>query len=197
VPGCAACQGTLMTFQEVTGELAVSVTPVRVPDMLLPRLHTELEPRRTRRMPSWGGGRMVAAVAAAVVLVGVAGLAVSSRGSGTDPVLANADLAQIRTVAAQPGAQTTDLGEADEVTAPGVDETYVMGEGVSPPPTGMTYRLWAIGTDGARYLGDFMPVQGVVALEIQIDAATVQLLVTVEPAGSEPGAPGQPAWSAA
>jgi anti-sigma-K factor RskA len=197
VPDCADCQDTLTAFQGITGDLAVSVAPGRVPEMLLPRLHTQLEPRRTRRMPAWGGGRVVAAVAAVVVLVGVAGLAVSSRGGGSDPVLANADLAQIRSVAAQPGAQTTDLGEADEVTAPGIEETYVMGEGVSAPPAGMTYRLWAVGPDGARYLGDFTPVQGIVALEIQIDTATVRLLVTVEPAGSEPGTPGQPAWSAA
>ena len=197
VPGCEDCQLTLTAFQELTGDLAASVAPTRVPDMVLPRLHTELEPRRTRRMPAWGGGRVVAAVAAVVVLVGAAGLAVSSRGGGADPVLANADLAQIRSIAAQPGAQVTDRGEVDEVTAPGIEETYVMGTGVSAPPSGMTYRLWALGPDGASYLGDFAPVQGIVALEIQIDTATVQLLVTLEPAGSEPGSPGQPAWSAA
>jgi hypothetical protein len=196
VPGCATCQETLTAFQGLTGELAVSVTPAVVPDMLLPRLRNELEPRRTRRMPAWGGARIVAAVAAVVVAVGVAGLAVSS-GGGADPVLANADLAQIQRLAAQPAAQRTDLGEADEVTAPGVEETYVMGTGVSAPPPGMTYRLWAIGPDGARYLGDFAPVNGVVALEIRIDTATAQLLVTLEPVNSEPGAPGQPAWSAA
>jgi hypothetical protein len=129
VPGCATCQDTLTAFQGIVGDLAVSVAPARVPDMLLPRLHTELEPRRTRRMPTWGGGRMVAAVAAVVVAVGIGGLAVStSGGGGADPVLANADLAQIRSIAARPDARTTDLGEADEVKAPGVEETYVMGE---------------------------------------------------------------------
>ena len=196
VPDCATCQDTLTAFQGLTGALAVSVAPARVPDMLLPRLHTQLDPRRTRRMPMWGAGRVAAAVAAVVVVVGVAGLVVSS-GGGSDPVLANADLAQVRSVASLPGAQKTDLGEADEVTAPGVEETYVMGEGVSAPPPGMTYRLWAMGPDVARYLGDFAPVIGVVALEIHVAAGTVQLLVTVEPIGSEPGSPGQPAWAAA
>jgi anti-sigma-K factor RskA len=196
VPSCADCQDTLTAFQKVTGDLGVSVAPTRVPDMLLPRLHTQIEPRRTRRIHVLGGGRIVAAVAAVLVLVGVAGSVVSS-GGATDPVLANADLALVESVAALPGAQKVDLGEADEVSAPGVEETYVMGRGVSAPPAGMTYRLWAIGPSGARYLGDFTPVNGIVALEIQIGSGTVQLLVTVEPVGSEPRTPGQPAWSAA
>jgi len=80
---------------------------------------------------------------------------------------------------------------------PGMEETYVYGTGVSTPPVGFTYRLWAIGSSGAAYIGDFAPVNGVVVLEISIDPIVVErLLVTLEPTGSEPGAPGQPAWSA-
>jgi hypothetical protein len=196
VPDCSTCRQTLRSFQELTGELAVSVAPLQTPDLVLPRLHEELEPRRARRGPTWGAGRIAAAVAAVVVLVGVAGLAVSSSGGG-NPVLANADLAQVRELQARPDAHTTSLGEADEITAPGVEETYLFGTGVSMPPPGMTYGLWEIGPSGARYLGSFTPVDGVVALEFPLDSTTVRLLVTLELAGSQPGTPGQPAWAAA
>jgi anti-sigma factor RsiW len=195
VPDCAACRATLDDFLAITGDLGVSVAPIAPPEMLLPRLQGELEPRRTRRLAGWHPARLVAAAAAVVVLVGVAGLAVTSGNGGGQ--LAQADLSQIRSIAARPDAQTTDLGQADEVTVPGLEETYVMGTGVASPPSGTIYRLWAVGPSGADYLGDFAPVNGIVALELRLDERTLQLLVTLEPADSEPGSPGQPAWPAA
>jgi Anti-sigma-K factor rskA len=196
VPDCATCRTTLTDLQAVTGDLAVSVAPLAPPEMLLPRLAGELEPRRMRRLAGWSPARLVAAAAAVVVLIGIAGLALTSADGGGQ-TLAQADLAQIRSIAAQPGAETTDLGEADEVTAPNREETYVMGTGVVSPPSGMIYRLWAVGSSGTSYLGDFAPVNGIVALELTLDETTVQLLVTLEPADSEPATPGQPAWPAA
>ena len=148
-------------------------------------------------MPSWNPARLVAAAAAVVVLVGIAGLAITQAGGGNQ-LLTQADLAKAQAVAARDDAQVYDLGQADEVTAPGLAETYVYGTGVSMPPAGTTYRLWAIHGTAASYIGDFLPIGGVVALEIAIDPSSVDhLLVTVEPADSSPGSPGQPAWSAA
>jgi anti-sigma-K factor RskA len=197
VPGCARCRETLDDFAGVVGDLGLAAPPAPVPDLLWPRIERDLEPRSGRRFASWSGGRVVAAVAAVVAVVGIAGLVTTTRG-GDAPVLANADLAQIRSLAERPDAETTDVGEVDEVTAPGVEETYVMGTDVSMPPPGMTYRLWAIDADGsAAYVGDFTPVNGTVALAVHLDDETVRLLVTFEPAGSEPGSPGQPAWPAA
>jgi len=47
-------------------------------------------------------------------------------------------------------------------------------------------------------LNDFIPDNGVVALHIAVDPASVNdLLVTVEPIASEPSQPGEPAWKAA
>jgi anti-sigma-K factor RskA len=197
VPGCDRCRETLDDFAAVVGDLGMSVTPAPTPDLLWPRIERELEPRSGRRFPSWSGGRVAAAVAAVVAVVGIAGLVVTTSGADA-PALANADIAQIRSLAERPDAETTDVGEVDEVTAPGVEETYVMGTGVSMPPPGTTYRLWAIhGDASAEYVGDFTPINGTVALEVHLDDGTVQLLVTLEPAGSEPGSPGQPAWPAA
>jgi anti-sigma-K factor RskA len=198
VPGCATCRETVRSFQELTGELAVSVDEVPPPDMLLPRLQRDLGPRRTRRMPSWSGGRIAATVAAVVVAVGVAGVLVGGGGNGGDPVLANADLSRIQTIKDAQGTTTTDYREVEQVTPADREETYVIGTSVPAPPAGMTYRLWAIGSDGvATYIGDFLPIEGVVALEIHVDPTTIDLRFTIEPAGSHPVTPGQPAWSAA
>jgi anti-sigma-K factor RskA len=196
VPDCDTCKQTLRAFQEVTGDLGTSTDAIHPPDMLLPRLQRDLGPRRVRRMPTWSAGRIAATVAAVVVAVGVAGVIVGD-GNGTDSVLANADLSQIQSIKALAGTQTTDIDKVEQVTPEDREETYVMGTSVPAPPPGQTYRLWAIGPDGATYIGDFMPVDGIVALEIRLDPTTLQLQVTVEPAGSEPVSPGQPAWSAA
>ena len=200
VPGCSDCLATLDAFQGLTGDLATSVTPAAVPDTLLPRLHRSLDGRRTRRMPTWSPARLVAAAAAAIVLVGVAGLAITQAGgdSGTQ-LLTQADLAKVTEIANRSDAQVTDLGYADEVTAPGLEEIYLQGSGVPMPAQGTTYRLWVVSTAGsATYVGDFLPVAGLVVLEISIDPTAVDhLLVTLEPAGSDPSQPGDPAWASA
>ena len=106
----------------------------------------------------------------------------------------------VNEVASLPDAEVTDLGYADEVTAPGLEEIYLRGSGVPSPPDGSTYRLWAISpSGGATYIGDFVPVAGAILLGIAIDPTAVDhLLITLEPAGSDPGEPGQPApWAAA
>jgi hypothetical protein len=197
VPACAECRATLVSFQAVIGDLGAVPDPVTPPETLLPRLHRSLDDRRRRVMPAWNPGRLVAATAAVVVLVGIAGLAVTQvAGRDSAQLLTQADLDQATTFAEQPDAQVTDLGEADEITAPGREEVYVMGTRVSSPPAGFTYRLWTVNDEQANYVGDFQPIAGVVVLELSIDPSTERLLVTMEPSGSEPGSPGQPAWSA-
>ena len=200
VPECGACRSTLDAFQGLTGDLATIPTPAAVPDTLLPTLHRSLDGRRTRRLASWNPGRLVAAAAAAIVLVGVAGLAVTQTGGDASAqLLTKADLQQVNAVATRPDAEVTDLGQADEVTAPGLEEIYVSGSNVAMPPAGSTYRLWVVSTTGgATYVGDFVPEGGMVALAIAIDPSGVDhLLVTLASAGSEASEPGELAWPAA
>lgn len=200
VPDCTDCLATLDAFQGLTGDIALVAAPVSVPDTMLPRLHRSLDGRRSRRMPTWHPGRLVAA-AAAVALIGVAGLAITQVGgdAGTQ-LLTQADLQVVNEVASRSDAQVRDYGAAEEVTAPGLEEIYLRGSGVPSPPDGWTYRLWAISPSGAAtYVGDFVPVAGAILLGIAIDPTAVEsLLITSEPAGSEPAEPGQPApWAAA
>jgi hypothetical protein len=153
-------------------------------------------------LPAWGLTRIVAAAAAAIFVVGVAGLAIARSGGSPEQqqLLSQADLAHVQELASKPGTQIQPVGrEAQEVVTPGLEELYLMGTGVQPPPDGFTYRAWIVNHDGvATWAGDFVPEGGNVVFRIEVDPATVDhLLVTVEPNESEPSQPGTPAWPAA
>jgi hypothetical protein len=201
VPSCGRCRETLEAFGVVAADLALDVTSVPPPDTLLPRLHRELEPvgRRTpgsRR----SSGRIVAAAASLVLLVGLGGLAASQLGGGGSTIqsLSKENIQQAIESAKGQGGTTTDLGQARAIWNPGAEEFYVYGDDVPAPATGMVYRLWAVGAE-TRWIGDFVPeADGMVALKILLDPSTIDSLqVTLEPADSEPNTPGDPAWSSA
>ncbi len=200
VPECAACRATLDAFQGLTGEIGMAATPAAPPETLLPRLHRSLDGGRRRGLPAWSPTRLVAAAAAAVVVVGAAGLVISERaGSAPEQRLSQADLATVRELKSKPDTQTNDIdGRATEVVAPGVEELYIIGSGIETPPAGLTYRLWTVNEQGETWVGDFVPVDGRIVLRVAVDPSTVDdLLVTLEPADSEPSQPGEPAWDAA
>lgn len=193
VPDCITCRGTLDAFRGVTGELGLVADPLAPPEPLLPRIERELAGGRRRRSPRWGPARMVVGAAAAVVLIGAVGLALTNDGgSGPSALLTKADLATVTTLASSPGTEKTKVGEATEVEPPTHDELYIMWTGVPAPVAGFTYRLWAIRGDSFTYLGDFLPDNGVVALRIAVDPATVDhLSITTEPLGSPPSQPAE------
>jgi hypothetical protein len=201
VPECAACRATLDAFQGLTGEIGMAAAPSAPPEMLLPRLHRSLDGGRRRGLPAWSPTRLVAAAAAAVVVVGAAGLVISER-AGSPPEqqrLSQADLATVRELKTQQGTQTNDIdGRATEVVPPGLEELYVIGSGIETPPAGLTYRLWTVSEQGETWVGDFVPEDGRIVLRVAVEPSTVDdLLVTLEPADSEPSEPGEPAWDAA
>ncbi len=200
VPECAACRSTLDAFQGLTGEIGMAAAPSAPPETLLPRVHRSLDGGRRRGLPAWSPTRLVAAAAAAVVVVGAAGLVISERaGSAPEQRLSQADLATVRELKSKPDTQTNDIdGRATEVVAPGVEELYIIGSGIETPPAGLTYRLWTVNEQGETWVGDFVPVDGRIVLRVAVDPSTVDdLLVTLEPADSEPSQPGEPAWDAA
>jgi len=195
VPGCVRCRETLDAFQAVAADLALDAPPIAPPETLLPQLHRELEPRTSRGR--WSPARIVAVAASVVLVVGLGGLALTQIG-GSGTAGAPADLEQAMKIATTPGAKQTDLGHATEITAPGVEQFVIFGTDVPAPPPGMTYRLWAMSDGSARFLGSFVPDDGRVILLISIDPTTFErLLVTTEPADSQPSTPGSPAWAEA
>jgi len=200
VPGCASCRGTLEAFGSVAADLSLAVPSVEPPETLLPRLHRSMEPRgrRAGALASWGTSRAVAVAAGLVLVIGLGGLALTRGGSGGSQ-LASADLAEALAVAGRSDAQTTNLGHATEVTVPGMTEFYIYGQQVPLPPAGSVYRLWLVAGSSVTYVGEFSPKpDGTVALLIKADPrAFDHALITVEPSGSEPSEPGEPAWQQA
>lgn len=199
VPGCAQCRATLSAFGRVAADLALDATPVAPPATLLPRMRRELKRQDQAVGTRWSAGRLAAVAASLVLVVGLGGV-VLTRGDGSDvtTLAASNDIQQALDAAGRPDAQTTQMGPMTEVDASGLEQVYVYGHDVPPPPPGMTYRLWATSETDAAYLGDFLPPPGEMMLEITVDRSRYDgLLVTVEPLGSTPSEPGEPAWGAA
>jgi hypothetical protein len=179
----------------------MSPVPADPPETLLPRLHRSLDGGRQRGLPAWNPRGLVAAAAAAIVVIGVAGLVVTQRDRGSQPqLLSQADLADVQRVKGDPSTNTTPISPyADELYSPQLEVIYVFGREVPPPPSGSIYRLWSVDTQGDEtWVGDFVPLDGRVALRVAVDPATVDhLLVTIEPADSQPSHPGDTTWAAA
>jgi anti-sigma-K factor RskA len=190
VPDCDDCRATLDSFQGLTGEIGLSAAPVAPPDTLLPRLRRSLDGGR-RGLPAWSPTRLVAAAAAAVVVVGAAGLAIAQRDRAPAPQqsLSRADIADVQEL--RDGSDPILVNDyMKELVAP--EELLVWGRNVPAPPPGSTYRLWTVDAEGEEtWAGDFAPVNGEFVVRVTVDPTTVEdLLVTVEPMGSEPSEPG-------
>ena len=145
----------------------------------------------------WTPGRLVAAAASVVLVIGVGGMALTQLEDRKTAQVPAADVQNALELAMKPGAVQQPLGgNASEISAPGVQELYVYGRAVPFPAPGLVYRLWAVSAHHATHLRDFLPYpDGTVLVRIAIDPSTFDhLLVTVEPAGSEPSEPGDPAW---
>jgi hypothetical protein len=193
VPGCADCRMTLDAFGSVVADLALDAPVVEPPETLLPALHRELEPRTQRR--GWSPARVGAVAAGFVLVVGLGGLAFTQFG-GSDGTLPQGDITEAIKTMLRSDATKTDLGEATEISAPGLEAFYLLGADVPPPSPGLVYRLWTVSGDRATYLGDFRPASnGLVVIRIELDPNSFDhVLVTEEPVESTPSTPGDPAW---
>lgn len=200
VPGCGRCRATLLAFTDTVADLGLTAAPIDPPDVLLPRLHRELEPRGRRPAGRWAG------VAAGVAVVVAAGLAVSQGMRAIDLQqenrLVNEVLAYIQQTGATSdrleGTETSGSAPMSEVSAPDADHFYVLGTDVPPPPAGMAYGIWL--SDGVQpvFAGAFPWGPGVHVVRIPFDRSRFdRVLVTLEEVGSAPEAPGEPVWEAA
>jgi Anti-sigma-K factor rskA len=196
VPTCARCRATLAAFQAVSADLALEATPVEPPETLLPRLHRELEPPSRRHRPM-----QVFAVAASVVVVaGLAGLAVTQNVRANQGQRQASALRAAMDTAALPNANLVPVGPATEISAPGQEVFYLYGHGVPAPAAGMVYRVWLVAGATPTYVGEFVPDDGFVNLELHFDPNSYDSLwVTEAPAGSEHAAPSadEALWQAA
>jgi len=196
VPSCPRCRDAMAGLHAVAGDLALAVSPVQPPDLLLPRIRRGVAETPVRRRHR---ASLVAAAAGVAALVGLAGLSVQlgNRVSRTEQqrgrLLAAMEALQ------QPGTSPVSLqsqGETAaglvEVSGPGVELMYVIGRDVPMPAQGRVYQLW-LGSNGIFVRvedGEFVPDDGLVLLELTVDAGRYdEILVTEERIGDTPASP--------
>jgi hypothetical protein len=193
VPTCAACRDTLAAFQDLSADLALDATPLTPPETLLPRLHRELEPPASRRRPV----QIFAVAASVVAVVGLAGLAVTQGLRASDANSRAEDFRSAAQMALRPDSNQVPVGPVNELTAPGVEEFYVMGDNCPQPPEGSVYRVWIVAGGQPTFVTDFLPEDGQVFLSIPFDPSRYDdLWISVEPAGSDPTTPTDVEWQA-
>ncbi len=167
------------------------------PETLLPQLHRELEPRRRRTRPM----QLFAVAASLIVVAGLGGLAVTQGiRAGHGEARANT-LANMMDFAAQPDATVAPVGPATtEISQPGREVFYLYGRDVPTPSSGNVYRVWLVSGSVPTYVGEFLPDEGFVAMELQFDPSTYEALwISVAPSGSEhtPPTPSDVLWQTA
>jgi hypothetical protein len=191
VPGCDACRTTLAAFHELTADLALDVEPVAPPETLLPRLHRELgqQPARRRSL------QIVAVAAGVAAVVGLAGLSLN-QGMRARTARAQAeDLRGATEMALRADANRVPVGPVQELSAPGVERFYVLGNDVPPPPAGSVYAVWVVAHGQPTFVEDFLPEDGRVFLVIPFEAGRYdELWISVEPGGVQPTAPTHIQW---
>jgi hypothetical protein len=182
VPQCPACRDSLAVFQAVTADLSLDPSPIQPPDTLLPRLHRDLGVQDRRRRPV-----AVFAVAASVVaVVGFAGLAVTQNMRVND------------TRSRMDDSSDSDTEPITEISHPGTERFYLVGNDVPVPPEGTVYRVWLLSGTQATYATDFVPEPGMMVVELQFDPSQYdRILISVEPAGSTPDTPEIAVWQTA
>ena len=201
VPQCPACRDSLAVFQAVTADLSLDPSPVQPPDTLLPRLHRDLGVQDRRRRPV-----AVFAVAASVVaVVGFAGLAVSQNMRVNDTRSRMDDIRSAMDFATRPGASMVQVDSSDsdtepitEISHPGTERFYLVGNDVPMPPEGTVYRVWLLSGTQATYATDFVPEPGMMVVELEFDPSQYdRILISVEPEGSTPDTPEIAVWQTA
>ena len=191
VPGCPTCRETLDDLQQLSADLGVAAEPLTPPETLLPRLHRELEPQAPRRRPM-----QVFAVAAGVaVVVGLAGVTVTQSMRANDADVRAEALANAAQLASRPDANRIEVGPVHEITAPGEQHAYVMGDGVPPAPAGSVYRVWLVSGGDPTFVGEFTPADGRVFLDIPYDPTRYDdLWISIEPVDAPTDRPTSAEW---
>jgi hypothetical protein len=196
VPTCPSCRSTLGEYRAVAGELALAAEPLAPPETLLPRLHREIGPLSSRRRPT----TVAVATASIVAVVGLAGLAMSQGIRATNADERSTLMGDALRLASRPDASTVSMfgpgtsGGTEppvEITAPGVEVVYLIGQDIAPPSSGMVYRVWVGADDTFRYVSDLEPLaEEPTVVELRFDPDAVdRIVITEEPIDQAPTQP--------
>jgi hypothetical protein len=192
VPTCATCRELLAAFQEVAGDLALETPPMPPPDVLLPRLHRAVERRggAGRRSPF-----VAAAAAGLVVIVGLGALAIDQGMRARHAVDQTAVLARLEDFSRQAGARPVPVGQVTSYVHPGVEDFFLEGSHVPPPAPGTVYHVWVANGTSYHHLTSFVPEDGLVVRELEIDPTRYdRILISEQPEGVTQGPPEHVTW---
>lgn len=196
VPSCPRCRDQVAGFQAVAGDLALAVSPVPPPDLLLPRIRRGVAETPVRRR---NRASLVAVAAGVAAIVGLAGLSVQLGGRVSRTEQQRGRLLAAMEALQQPGTSPVSLESEGqtaaglvEVSGPGLQRMYVIGTDVPMPSLGHVYQLW-LGTKGMFVRvedGEFVPEDGLVLLELTVDTGRYdEILITEERMGDVPANP--------
>jgi len=196
VPSCPRCRDQVAGFQAVAGDLALAVSPVPPPDLLLPRIRRGVAETPVRRR---NRASLVAVAAGVAAIVGLAGLSVQLGGRVSRTEQQRGRLLAAMEALQQPGTSPVSLESQGqtaaglvEVSGPGLQRMYVIGTDVPMPSMGHVYQLW-LGTKGTFVRvedGGFVPEDGLVLLELTVDTGRYdEILITEERMGDVPANP--------
>jgi hypothetical protein len=175
VPTCPMCRETLAGFQAVAGELSLAAPPVRVPDLVLPRIRRGMDDQPRRRR----GAAVVAVAAGVVALVGMAGLSLTMTGRANRADEIRGRALRLAEALSTPGANqvslpptTASASDLVEVSGPTFERMFLYGHGVPTPAPGHAYQLW-LGSNGVYTPvgAPFLPEDGIVLLELPADTS--------------------------
>ena len=113
--------------------------------------------------------QLFAVAAGVAAVVGLAGLTVSQNIRANNADVRADSLANAAQLATRPDARMVEVGPVQEISAPGEEHLYVMGEGVPSPPAGSVYRVWLVADGVPTFAGDFVPEGGEVFLDVAFD----------------------------
>ena len=85
-----------------------------------------------------------------------------------------------------------------EISNPGVEHFFLVGNDVPMPPDGTVYRVWLLSGTNATWAKDFLPAPGFTVVPLEFDPSLFDsILISEEPAGSIPDTPEGAVWQTA
>jgi hypothetical protein len=190
VPSCERCRQTLADFQAITGDLALAAEPARPPDLLWPRIRSSMKDRPVSRN-RWA---VFALAASLVAILGLGSWNVFLTSRASDAVDDRTQLTtMLKRMLSGDGSRMVTLRDEHfepqllVYYLPGIPRTRVVGINVPPPDEGHVYRIWLLHENGTKYLGQFVPSEGLVWRVYEIDLSDYRQVVITEESGGAAG----------
>ena len=193
LPGCESCRKMLADFREVAGDLALVAEPSTAPPEMEQRLIDTVRadeppsPAVPIRPPRRRPGLRVAAVAAAAAIVALGAWNVQLTSRVNDAHRQSRIVVSALSLVGAPDAHASTLTGSDGtlvfVYRPG--EAVLVGHDVSAPGKGKVLQLWLMRAGVPTSAGVFDPVDGVVALSVNVDPGVFDAVAVTEERGPD------------